>query len=234
MPFYDYYDDLQPTGLGRAWSRAQARAVLDRMRSARPGARSVLEIGPGHGSFAEACVQSGLAYTALDVNMRLLSRLRTAGHAAVRARAPRLPIADGRYDIAFASHVIEHSPSFPEALAFTAELARVVTPSGLVVLVAPDYLALREDFWHCDYSHGFVTTRRRLFQLLRDVGLQVIGDTYLWGPLQGVSGALAGATIGSRLTGALARALPGRGGERLYKARLTFARAVLIIGQASV
>lgn len=231
MPFYDYYDDLQPTGIGRAWAMTQARNVLAHLRAAHPTAASLLEIGPGHGSFALACTQAGLRYTALDVNLRLLQSIQAAGHVGVRARAPRLPITDRRYDIAFASHVVEHSPSFVDALAFTTELSRVVAPAGVVALVAPDYLALREDFWNCDYSHGFVTTRRRLGQLLRDAGLQVIGDTYIWGPFQGLSGALAGATLGSRLSGAVARALPGRAGERLYKARLTFSRAILILGQ---
>ncbi len=231
MPFYDYYDDLQPTGIGRNWAMTQARNVLAHLRAAHPTAGSILEIGPGHGSFALACAQAGLRYTALDVNLRLLQGIHAAGHVGVRARAPRLPITDSRYDIAFASHVVEHSPSFVEALAFSTELARVVAPAGVVALVAPDYLALREDFWNCDYSHGFVTTRRRLGQLLRDAGLQVIGDTYIWGPFQGLRGALAGATLGSRLSGAVARALPGRVGERLYKARLTFSRAILILGQ---
>jgi SAM-dependent methyltransferase len=233
MPFYDYYDDLQATGVGRSWARAQARNVLHRLRAARPEARTVLEVGPGHGSFAAACASAGLCYTALDINLRLLRGLQAAGYSGVRAMAPSLPLAPGQYDIAFASHVIEHSPTYRDALAFAAEVGRVVVPGGLVALVAPDYLALGDDFWNCDYSHGFVTTRRRLRQLLRDAGLTVRSTEYLWGPLQGLEGAVAGLTIGSRLAGAVARSVPGRTGERLYKARLTFARAILVIAEVS-
>lgn len=233
MPFYDYYDDLQATGVGRAWARSQARNVLGRLRSLAPGARTVLEIGPGHGSFAEACAAMGLCYTALDINLRLLRSLQVGGHTGVRAMAPSLPFATGYYDIAFASHVIEHSATYREALAFATELGRVVAPGGLVALVAPDYLALGDDYWNCDYSHGFVTTRRRLRQLLRDAGLTVCSASYVWGPLQGFRGAIAGATIGSSLAGAVARAVPGRVGERLYKARLTFARAIFIVAEVA-
>lgn len=231
MPFYDYYDDLQATAVGRAWAQAQARLVLRSLLDTSPRARTVLEIGPGHGAFASACAEAGLGYTALDVNLRLLRTIQDRGHSSVRALAPRLPLADGSYDLAFASHVIEHSPTYRDALAFAAELGRVVTPGGLVALVAPDYLALGDDFWNCDYSHSFPTTRRRLRQLLRDAGLRVAGDDYLWGPLQGGAGALAGCTVGSRAAGAIARAIPGKLGERLYKARLTFARAILIRAQ---
>lgn len=231
MPFYDYYDDLAATGIGRAWAMGQARLALAQIRAAHPGGRSVLEIGPGHGSFAAACAGAGYSYTALDINQRLLRTIHDRGHGGVRALAPLLPLAAGSYDVAFASHVIEHSPTYRDAAAFLAELRRTVAPGGVVALVAPDYLALREDFWNCDYSHGFVTTRRRLRQIMRDCGLEPAGECYVWGPLRGAGGRLAGLTIGSRLAGRLARALPGRAGERLYKARLTFARAVLIIGR---
>lgn len=228
MPFYDYYDDLQATGVGRAWAQAQARMVLARLRAAAPQARTVVEVGPGHGAFAAACAEAGLSYTAVDINLRLLRGLQGRGHAGLRAMAPGLPLAAGAYDLAFASHVIEHSPTYRDALSFAAELGRVVAPGGIVALVAPDYLALGDDFWNCDYSHSFPTTRRRLRQLVRDAGLALAGDEYLWGPLQGAPGVLAGITIGSRAAGALARSVPGRLGERLYKARLTFNRAVLI------
>lgn len=233
MPFYDYYDDLQATGMGRTWARTQARNVLARLRRLAPTAHSVLEVGPGHGSFAQACAAAGLCYTGLDINLRLLRSLQDKGHSGVRAMAPGLPLASGRYDIAFASHVIEHSATYREALAFAAELERVVAPGGIVALVAPDYLALGDDFWNCDYSHGFVTTRRRLRQLLRDAGLTVRSTDYVWGPLQGFEGAVAGTTLGSRLAGAVTRAIPGRVGERLYKARLTFARAILIVAEVA-
>jgi ubiquinone/menaquinone biosynthesis C-methylase UbiE len=228
MPFYDYYDDLPATEAGRALAQAQARIVLQKLRSADPHARAVLEIGPGHGSFALACAQADLNYTALDINRHLLKRLQASGYTGVHAMAPQFPFADHSYDLAFASHVIEHSPSYRDAIAFAAEMRRVVAPGGLIALVAPDALALGIDFWNCDYSHGFPTTRRRLHQLLRDTGLVIISDEYLWGPLQRQAGTFAGSTVGSQMMGRLARAVPGQVGERLYKLRLTFARAILI------
>lgn len=231
MPFYDYYDDLAATGIGRAWAMGQARLALEQIRAAHPGGRTVLEIGPGHGSFAAICADARYRYTALDINLRLLRAIQSRGHSGVRALIPLLPVATGSYDIVFASHVIEHNPTYRDAAAFLSELRRTVTPGGVVAMVAPDYLALREDFWNCDYSHGFVTTRRRLRQIMRDCGLEPTRDRYVWGPLKDVGGQIAGLTIGSRLAGQIARGLPGRLGERLYKARLTFARAVLIIGR---
>lgn len=233
MAFYDYYDDLPPTGVGRAWVREQARHVLRYMREAAPHARQVMEIGPGHGIFADMCAADRLGYVALDINTRLLVSAQTRGHVGVRAMAPSLPLADGGFDITFASHVIEHSPDYRGALALLHEMGRVTSPGGLVVLVAPDYLGLREDFWNCDYSHSFVTTRRRLRQVMRDAGLTVVGEHSLYGPLEGPAGQIGGPLIGNRLVGAIARAVPGKFGERLYKLRLTFAHALLMIGRVA-
>jgi SAM-dependent methyltransferase len=231
MPFYDYYGELPATAAGQAWVRAQAAHILTALAGAAPQARSLFEIGPGRGIFADLCAARGLRYVALDINHRLLAATRERGHDGIRAVAPTLPVADGRFDIAFAAHVIEHSPDYRVALQLLEEMRRVVRPGGLVALVAPDYLALREDFWNCDYSHSFVTTRRRLRQIMRDSQLRVIDEQSLYGPLTGPAGIAGGALLGSRALGAVARAIPGRAGERLYKLRLTFARALLMIGQ---
>ncbi|MDZ4719453.1 MAG: methyltransferase domain-containing protein [Roseiflexaceae bacterium] len=233
MAFYDYYDDLPPTGIGRAWVREQARHVLHHMREAAPHARRLMEIGPGHGIFADMCAADGLSYVALDINTRLLIAAQARGLTGVRAMAPALPLAHGCFDITFASHVIEHSPGYREALALLHEMGRATKAGGLVVLVAPDYLELREDFWNCDYSHSFVTTRRRLRQIMRDAGLSVIGEHSLYGPLEGASGQFSGALIGNQLMSTIARAVPGKIGERLYKLRLTFAHALLMIGRVA-
>ncbi len=233
MPFYDYYGELPATAAGRAWTKAQAANVLARMQLAAPQAHSVFEIGPGRGIFADLCMRQKLHYIALDINLRLLNAAYARGHQGIRALAPGLPIQTGQFDIAFASHVIEHSPTYPDALTLLSEMARVVRPGGIVALVTPDYLALREDFWNCDYSHSFVTTRRRLRQIMRDTGLRIVDEQNIYGPLMGIQGMLGGMLFGSRLLGCIARTIPGQVGERLYKLRLTFARALLIIGQTT-
>jgi SAM-dependent methyltransferase len=231
MPFYDYYGELPSTAIGRGWVVRQAHNLLAHLLVASPGARRLLEVGPGRGVFADVCAAKGLAYTALDINRRLLAGVTQRGHGGLLAQAPRLAVADAAFDIAFAAHVIEHSPTYPDALTLVAEMRRVVAPGGVVALVAPDYLGLREDFWNCDYSHSFVTTRRRLRQIARDGGLEPVTERYLWGPLEGLAGVLGGSLLGGSLVGRVGRVLPGRLGERLYKLRLTFARAILIVGR---
>ena len=42
----------------------------------------------------------------------------------------------------------------------------------MLFVVVPDYLKERGFFWDVDYTHNFVTTERRVRQLLYDGGFQ--------------------------------------------------------------
>ena len=53
------------------------------------------------------------------------------------------------------------------------EAHRVLRPEGMLVVVVPDYLKERTFFWDVDYTHNFVTTERRVRQLLYDSGFTV-------------------------------------------------------------
>ena len=56
---------------------------------------------------------------------------------------------------------------------FVAEARRMLRPKGVLFVVVPDYLKEREFFWDIDYTHNFVTTERRVRQLLYDGGFDI-------------------------------------------------------------
>ncbi len=49
----------------------------------------------------------------------------------------------------------------------------MLRPGGVLFVVVPDYLKERGFFWDVDYTHNFVTTERRVRQLLYDGGFQI-------------------------------------------------------------
>jgi hypothetical protein len=53
------------------------------------------------------------------------------------------------------------------------EARRVLRPGGTLFVVVPDYLKERTFFWDVDYTHNFVTTERRVRQLLYDGGFDI-------------------------------------------------------------
>lgn len=173
--FYRWFSERQKelTGFGRA---RRARTEQSRlgllMRHIRPPGE-MLEIGPGHGTLAEAAVQTGWRYRAVEASPVLIEELRHKGLEVIEAWAPPIPAPDASHDVVYADQVVEHMPGIDAARAFVAEAHRVLRPRGVLFVVVPDYLKERTFFWDVDYTHNFVTTERRVRQLLYDGGFSI-------------------------------------------------------------
>lgn len=134
--------------------------------------RSVLEIGPGHGYFAEHCRDSGFTYDFCDTSPAVVSQMKESGFQGhlglIQDMDPNL----GKYDIIWMSHVLEHSPTWLAAREMVATCRDFLSDEGVVVVVGPDALNWRNEFWNVDWSHGYPTTIRNVSQLFSDVGLK--------------------------------------------------------------
>lgn len=166
--FYRTYSEKQLTGLGDARRGRVERsrlALLERYASP-PG--PMLEIGPGHGTLAAQAVEAGWDYSAIEPSAILVDKLRRAGLRVVQAMTPPIPAEDASCAVVYADQVLEHMSGIDAARAFVAEAKRVLRPNGVFFVVVPDYLKERGFFWDIDYTHNFVTTERRVRQLLHD------------------------------------------------------------------
>lgn len=173
--FYRWFSDRQKelTGFGRA-RRArteQSRLGLLTRHATPPG--DLLEIGPGHGTLAELAVAAGWRYRGVEASPILIHELRAKGLQIVEAWAPPIPVADGSQDVVYADQVLEHMTGIDAARALVAEAYRALRPRGVAFIVVPDYLKERSFFWDVDYTHNFVTTERRIRQLLYDGGFDI-------------------------------------------------------------
>ncbi len=168
--FYRTYSEKQLTGLGgaRRTRVEQSRLALLARHTQPPG--PMLEIGPGQGTLAAQAVEAGWDYSAIEPSTLLVDRLRSAGLNVVQAMTPPFPAADAAYAVVYADQVLEHMSGIDSARAFVAEALRVLQPNGVFFVVVPDYLKERGFFWDIDYTHNFVTTERRLRQLINDGG----------------------------------------------------------------
>jgi hypothetical protein len=136
--------------------------------------KSVLEIGPGHGYFAEHCREAGFTYEFCDTSPAVLSKMNELGFRGhlglIQDVAPNL----GKYDMIWMSHVLEHSPTWLAAREMVATCRDLLSEEGFVVVVGPDALNWRREFWNVDWSHGYPTTIRNVSQLYNDVGLKSV------------------------------------------------------------
>jgi SAM-dependent methyltransferase len=173
--FYRDFSDRQKkvTDFGRARRGRTERSRLGLlMRHAQPPG-DMLEIGPGKGSLALAALDAGWRYRAIEASPILISELRSKGLEVIEGWAPPMRTGDATCDVVYADQVLEHMSGIDAARAFVAEALRALRPGGVLFVVVPDYLKERGFFWDVDYTHNFVTTERRVRQLLYDGGFAI-------------------------------------------------------------
>ena len=229
--FFDHFSrDDKPTKMGTRLVKALSRKIFRYAEIA--SGTNILEIGPGRGVFADICLEKGIEYCAVEPNQQMAASLEKRGANVIRAMVPPLPAIDKEFDAVVMLAVMEHMNSMQDALQISRQIKEVLKPRGKFVICSPDYLNWRHNFFNCDFSHNYVTTRRRLKQLLVNAGFENIKSCYLSGPLTGFVCFLVTAFISRLPFGLLNGLFPdNKVFYKLYKMQLTFLRKVLILGE---
>lgn len=111
------------------------------------GRGRALEVGVGTGQVALPLQQAGLAVVGLDLARPMMDRLiqKAGGHAPfplVQGDATRMPFADGAFGGAYLRWVLHLIPDWRAALR---EIARVVQPRGVLLVLAGGYGGIRSE-----------------------------------------------------------------------------------------
>ncbi|HEX7243836.1 MAG TPA: class I SAM-dependent methyltransferase [Longimicrobiaceae bacterium] len=139
------------TGYGR-FRRPDPR-IASRIHRALGGARSVVNVGAGAGSYEPA----DRPVVAVEPSATMVAQRPAGAAPAVRAVASALPFRDASFDAALAVLTLHH---WPDWRAGVAELARVARERVVVLTCDPD----AEGFWLVrDYFPGIVEQDRRVF-----------------------------------------------------------------------
>ena len=171
--FYRWFSERRLTGPGAARRKRieESRLALVMRYATPPG--DLLEVGPGHGSLARAAVAAGWRYRGIEASPVLAEKLRAEGLDITDAWTPPIPAADASAHVVYADQVLEHMSGIDAARQLVAESRRILRPGGVLFVVVPDYLKERAFFWDIDYTHNFITTERRVRQLLYDGGFNI-------------------------------------------------------------
>jgi SAM-dependent methyltransferase len=218
--FYRTYSEKRLTSLGdaRRGRIERARLALLGQHAALPG--RLLEIGPGQGTLAALAVEAGWQYSAIEPSPILAAQLRARGFDVRQAWTPPIDAPDASCDVLYADQVLEHMSGIDAARHLTAEALRVLRPGGVFFVVVPDYLKEGAFFWDIDYTHNFVTTERRVRQLLYDGGFEVASVVRSIGAATGLlRDALAACALVMNIPGVDALARHTHTEELLFKVR---------------
>lgn len=190
MAIYDGYAVRGRIGAGVAIKQRQAETIFNLgLSCARSPTGGVLEIGPGDGYIAELSRSATLDYSAIEGSDAVADGLESKGFNVLRGYVPPMParLASG-YRCCFLLHVLEHMKTAVEAAQVVSEIHDRLAPGGTIVIACPDYSRWGHYFYDCDYTHAYPVTRRRLDQLLRDQGFEVVHHTVYVGPVFGYIG----------------------------------------------
>ena len=171
--FYRWFSQRRLTKYGSARRERIERSRLALLADHQPPPGEMLEIGPGQGSLAAGAIAAGWSYRGIEASPDFAEVLRTQGLEITEAWAPPIAAADASCDVLYADQVLEHMSGIDTARSFVAEAWRALRDGGVAFIVVPDYLKERTFFWDVDYTHNFVTTERRVRQLLYDRGFEV-------------------------------------------------------------
>ena len=88
-----------------------------------------------------------------------------------------IPMEDQSVDFVLCLACIERLPTYLDALNLLLEINRVLKPNGKLLIVAPNYLSGKDQFYD-DFKHSWVTTPRRLRVMLETCGFKLFDLRY--------------------------------------------------------
>ncbi len=161
------------------WNNLQMLEALVKHTKIIPSENRIIEIGAGTGRGGKGVLSLGFKeYLGVEPSDILADHCEVLDLPILRESLPRLSsIETGSWDVLFAFHVIEHAPSYQDAVLWVNEMIRVLKPGGILFLIAPDIRSCKEYFWDADRTHGFPTTPNRVSQLLLSSDTEVIAST---------------------------------------------------------
>jgi len=171
---YNFWVEKKPISLSiplfNFWHTRMLQKAAEKIKNIR--SLKILEVGIGFGYFAKAVKKLGCKYFAVEMNEKLANNLKKQGFDVTCGVAPPFP---NKPDIGviWLSHVLEHSVTYLGAREFIEKAYLALKPGGYIIIISPDILSWKMEFWYDDWSHGFPTSLVNCTKILNDVGFTV-------------------------------------------------------------
>ena len=175
--------------------------------------------------------KEGAEYWAIEPNQEMADRLRARGVNVVSAIVPPVPELGRTFDVVVMNSVIEHMNTMVDALELSKQVLAKLNPGGRFVLYAPDYANWRHHFFIGDFSHSYITSWRRLEELLISAGFDRVEGCYQTATFRGLPCFILSGLAAWMPFGWLDVLFPhSRIVHKLYKIQIGLLRRVLVAG----
>jgi len=140
--------------------------------------KKMLELGPADGTLADHFIRYGVDYHAMEASQKFSQVLaeKAGKDKIVTGKCPPIHFPDNYFDIVVLFNLLEHMPTADDAILLIQEIRRVLKSDGIIVIGIPSILHWKFYFFEADYTHNFVTSQRRINQLLLDNNFSFIGS----------------------------------------------------------
>ena len=145
---------------------------------------SVVEVGCGSGRVALEFLKRGYRYSAIEptesMRTTTFALLANVGidKSSFEIFSERLPSTpenlEKKVDFVVMIHVLEHAKSGYDAREWLESINKILKPGGLLLIVSPDTVDYKWNFYDCDWSHAFPTTRSNVSELLMDCDFKIL------------------------------------------------------------
>jgi len=228
--FYDHFSKSKPTEFGN-WLVNQTCQQIFEFAQIQQG-KSVLEIGPGRGAFADLCIGRDIEYWAIEPNEKMAEALEKRRANVIRNIVPPIPDMGRRFDVVVMNNVLEHMDTMTSALTVSKQIYELLNPGGRFVIYSPDYVNFRYLFFLNDFSHNYITTRKRVEGLLMSAGFDTICARYQNARFRGCMCLLTSGLAAWLPFGYLSALFPeNKLLSKLYRFQSPFLRRILIFGE---
>lgn len=140
----------------------------------------ILDLNPGFEGLYGAIDISKIEYVCLEQNPKVRSFLEQNNISVFDWKIPVIPLQENTVDYILSTPFIEHLPSYLDAMSFLIEAKRVLKSEGRILIIVPNYLNLKAIFYE-DYKHNWITTKKRITDMLKDLGFEVTDLRYTIG-----------------------------------------------------
>jgi SAM-dependent methyltransferase len=140
----------------------------------------VLDLNAGTHGFGPNFAKMGCRYSAVESNPLIRDELSNQGFNSQHWNPPWLPVEDGSVDLVISLAVIEHLPTWIDAMQLLLEIRRVLKPGGRLVVVAPNAPGTGATFFD-DYKQCWYVSRKRLCDMGEEAHFELLGYRYTIG-----------------------------------------------------